>query len=125
MPKWLSDSSGAAMGSSRKGDTRQGTGDERRTYSPPSVPLCHLDLAMNQVNRRITLAERPEGYPTEAAFKLVEDKVPSPAAGQVLVRALYLSLDPYMRGRMSAAKSYATPIPIGGVIEGGIVGPVV
>lgn len=80
---------------------------------------------MNQVNRRVTLVARPDGYPTEATFKLVEDKVPSPGPGQVLVRALYLSLDPYMRGRMSDAKSYATPIPIGGVIEGGIVGPVV
>ena len=80
---------------------------------------------MNQVNRRITLASRPDGYPTEANFKLVEDKVPSPGPGQVLVRALYLSLDPYMRGRMSDAKSYAAPVPIGGVMEGGIVGPVV
>jgi NADPH-dependent curcumin reductase CurA len=80
---------------------------------------------MNQVNRRITLATRPDGYPTEATFKLVEDKVPSPGPGQVLVRALYLSLDPYMRGRISAAKSYAAPVEIGGVIEGGIVGPVV
>ncbi len=79
---------------------------------------------MNQVNRRITLAARPDGYPSEANFKLVEDKVPSPGSGQVLVRALYLSLDPYMRGRMSDAKSYAAPVPIGGVMEGGIVGRV-
>ncbi|MBI3516554.1 MAG: NADP-dependent oxidoreductase [Proteobacteria bacterium] len=80
---------------------------------------------MNQVNRRITLASRPDGYPTAANFKLVEDEVPSPGPGQVLVRALYLSLDPYMRGRMSDAKSYAAPVPIGGVMEGGIVGRVV
>ena len=79
---------------------------------------------MNQVNRRITLASRPDGYPTAANFKLVEDKVPSPGPGQVLVRAHYLSLDPYMRGRMSDAKSYAAPVPIGGVMEGGIVGRV-
>ena len=80
---------------------------------------------MNQINRRITLAARPDGYPAEANFKLVEDKVPSPGPGQVLVRALYLSLDPYMRGRMSDAKSYAAPVPIGGVMEGGIVGRVI
>ena len=80
---------------------------------------------MNQINRRITLAARPDGYPSEANFKLVEDKVPSPGPGQVLVRALYLSLDPYMRGRMSDAKSYAAPVPIGGVMEGGIVGRVI
>ena len=80
---------------------------------------------MNQVNRRITLAARPDGYPTEANFKLVEDKVPSPGPGQVLVRALYLSLDPYMRGRMSDAKSYAAPVEIGGTMEGGIVGRVI
>jgi NADPH-dependent curcumin reductase CurA len=80
---------------------------------------------MNQVNRRITLASRPDGYPSAANFKLTEDKVPSPGPGQVLVRALYLSLDPYMRGRMSDAKSYAAPVPIGGVMEGGIVGRVV
>jgi NADPH-dependent curcumin reductase CurA len=80
---------------------------------------------MNQINRRITLAARPDGYPAETNFKLVEDKVPSPGPGQVLVRALYLSLDPYMRGRMSDAKSYAAPVPIGGVMEGGIVGRVI
>src|SRR5258706_10440644 len=121
MPKWLSDRSGAAMGAS----TRMRTGDEGRPYSPLSSASCHLDPVMNQVNRRVTLVARPDGYRTEATFKLVEDTVPSPGPGQVLVRALYLSLDPYMRGRMSAAKSYATPIPVSGVIEGGIVGPVV
>ena len=80
---------------------------------------------MNQINRRITLASRPDGYPGEANFKLVEAPVPSPGPGQVLVRALYLSLDPYMRGRMSDAKSYAAPVPIGGVMEGAIVGRVI
>src|SRR5215470_7593612 len=108
------------MGPSR----RQRTDDGRRIYPPPSSVFCHLWSAMNQVNRRITLASRPDGYPTEANFKLVEDKVPSPGPGQVLVRAHYLSLDPYMRGRMSDAKSYAAPVPIGGVMEGGIVGRV-
>jgi NADPH-dependent curcumin reductase CurA len=80
---------------------------------------------MNQVNRRITLAARPDGYPTEANFKLVEDKVPSIGPGQVLVRTLYLSLDPYMRGRMSAAKSYAAPVELGATMVGGIVGRVI
>ena len=80
---------------------------------------------LNQVNRRITLASRPETYPTEANFKLVEEPVPAIGPGQALVRTLYLSLDPYMRGRMSAAKSYAPPVEIGATMVGGIVGKVV
>ena len=77
------------------------------------------------INRRITLAARPVGMPKGSDFSLVEEPVPEPRAGQALVRVLYLSLDPYMRGRMSAAKSYAAPVGIGGVMTGGAVGEVV
>ena len=77
------------------------------------------------VNRRILMAARPEGAPAESDFELVESAVPAPGDGQVLCRTIYLSLDPYMRGRMSAAKSYAKPVEIGGVMEGGAVSTVV
>ena len=77
------------------------------------------------VNRQITLASRPVGYPTESDFKLVESPVPQREEGQVLVQALWLSLDPYMRGRMREARSYAVPVQIGGVIVGGVIGRVI
>jgi NADPH-dependent curcumin reductase len=80
---------------------------------------------MPDTNLAILLKSRPAGAPTDADFELVERPVPAPAEGQVLVRARYLSLDPYMRGRMSDAKSYAAPVPIGGVMEGQTVGEVV
>jgi len=75
--------------------------------------------------RRIVLAVRPEGEPTNDHFRLETVPVPEPGPGQVLIRILWLSLDPYMRGRMSAAKSYAKPVEIGEVMEGGTVGEVV
>jgi hypothetical protein len=77
------------------------------------------------VNRRITLAARPVGFPEESDFVLVEEPVPEPAAGEVLVRSLWLSLDPYMRGRMSEARSYARPTELGEVMTGQVVGEVV
>jgi len=72
-------------------------------------------------NRRIVLAERPKGAPTQENFRLEETPVPTPAAGQVLLRTLYLSLDPYMRGRMNDAPSYAPPVAIDAVMVGGTV----
>lgn len=72
-------------------------------------------------NRRIVLASRPVGEPTTANFRLESAPIPVPAEGQVLLRALYLSLDPYMRGRMSDAKSYAAPVAIGAVMVGATV----
>ncbi|HWX39739.1 MAG TPA: NADP-dependent oxidoreductase [Blastocatellia bacterium] len=75
-------------------------------------------------NRQITLAARPVGYPNETHFKLVESPVPEPGPDQVLLRAIYLSVDPYMRGRMRDVKSYATPVAIGGVMVGGVVAKV-
>lgn len=77
------------------------------------------------VNRRILLAARPVGEPKDTDFRLVEEPVPAPGPGQLLIRTLWLSLDPYMRGRMSDAKSYATPVEIGQVMVGGAVGRVV
>lgn len=76
-------------------------------------------------NLQILLRRRPQGMPTPDDFEIVETPVPEPAEGEVLVRARYLSLDPYMRGRMSDAKSYAKPVEIGAVMEGQTVGEVV
>ena len=76
-------------------------------------------------NRQILLASRPAGEPTVDNFKLVETPVPELQDGQVLVRHHYLSLDPYMRGRMNEGKSYAQPQPLGEVMIGGTVGEVV
>ena len=72
-------------------------------------------------NLRVLLASRPAGEPTDDNFKLEEAALPKPANGEVLLRTLFLSLDPYMRGRMSDAKSYAEPVKIGGVMVGGTV----
>ncbi|MBB3211407.1 hypothetical protein FHW67_000655 [Herbaspirillum sp. Sphag1AN] len=77
------------------------------------------------INRRIVLASRPAAAPTPANFRLEETAVPVPGAGQFLLRADYLSLDPYMRGRMSDAPSYSPPVEIGGVMTGGTVSQVV
>jgi NADPH-dependent curcumin reductase CurA len=69
-------------------------------------------------NRQIRLAARPRGEPTPKDFRLVEAEVPEPGPGQMLLRTVYLSLDPYMRGRMNAGPSYAPPVEVGGVMEG-------
>jgi hypothetical protein len=76
-------------------------------------------------NRRIVLAARPAGEPADTDFRLEETDIPSPGDGQVLLRTLYLSLDPYMRGRMNAGPSYAPPVQIGEVMEGATVSEVV
>ena len=80
---------------------------------------------MADVNRQITLAARPVGFPKEADFKLVEGPVPSAGQGQGVAKTLFLSVDPYMRGRMSDAKSYAPPVQIGEVMVGGTVSRVI
>jgi NADPH-dependent curcumin reductase len=72
-------------------------------------------------NRRIVLARRPLGAPVSEDFRLEKVPVPEPAEGQVLLRTEYLSLDPYMRGRMNDAASYAEPVKIGEVMVGGTV----
>ncbi|WP_339897663.1 NADP-dependent oxidoreductase [uncultured Gilvimarinus sp.] len=76
-------------------------------------------------NRQLLLASRPEGRPTAKNFKLNEQPLPAPADGQVLLRTVFLSIDPYMRGRMSDAESYAAPVALGDVMVGGTVSRVV
>ena len=78
----------------------------------------------NTTNRRLVLRERPKGAPTESTLALNTTKVPSPSAGEMLLRTEFLSLDPYMRGRMSDAPSYAPPVKIGDVMVGGTVAQV-
>ena len=80
---------------------------------------------MNMINKQILLTSRPAGEATAANFTLVETPVPDLQDGQVLVKHHYLSLDPYMRGRMNDAKSYAPPQPLNAVMIGGTVGEVV
>ncbi len=70
---------------------------------------------------QIRLARRPVGEPDDGTYEVTHDEVPVPRDGQVLLRVVYLSLDPYMRGRMSAAKSYADPVEVGDVLMGGTV----
>src|SRR5713226_57283 len=80
---------------------------------------------MLQTNKRVTLAARPSGMPKESDFKLVETPVRQPGPGEILVRLLCVSVDPYMRGRMNDVKSYAPPVQIGEVMGGGAVGKVI
>src|ERR1700726_3451837 len=75
--------------------------------------------------KRIVLASRPVGEPKSSDFRIEEYALPTPGDGQVLLRTVWLSLDPYMRGRMSDGPSYAAPVPIGGVMEGGTVNEVI
>ncbi len=79
---------------------------------------------MANKNRRITLASRPSGFPKASDFHLAESPMLWPARGQVLVQTIYLSVDPYVRGRMSAAESYVRPLEIGELMPGGAVGRV-
>jgi NADPH-dependent curcumin reductase CurA len=80
---------------------------------------------MSAMNQQIRLKSRPAGEPTAANFELAQGPVPTAGDGEVLRRTIYLSLDPYMRGRMSDAASYATPVEIGGVMGGHTVSEVV
>ena len=81
---------------------------------------------MNQEsNRKVILKSRSDGYPELSNFGLVEEPIPQPKEGEVLIKAIWLSLDPYMRGRMRDVQSYAPPVQLGDVIVGGVVGRVV
>src|SRR5215831_17293345 len=77
------------------------------------------------VSREIRLKYRPVGLPSESDFELVTVSVPAPGAGEVLVRNLYMSVDPYMRGRMTDQQSYVQPFQMGQPLDGGCVGQVV
>ncbi|SPF56336.1 putative NADP-dependent oxidoreductase YfmJ [Candidatus Sulfopaludibacter sp. SbA4] len=79
---------------------------------------------MTATNKQIQLAARPTGFPNPTDFRLVESPMPEPAAGEFLVGVSYLSVDPYMRGRMNAARSYADPQKLDEVMGGGAVGKV-
>ena len=76
-------------------------------------------------NRKYALAKRPKGEPDNTTLRLETEEVPTPGKGQMLLRNEYLSLDPYMRGRMSDAPSYAAPVEIGAVMVGGTVAQIV
>ncbi len=80
---------------------------------------------MNGKNRQILLAARPTGWPDQSNFRLEETPIPEPAGGQFLARNIYMSVDPYMRGRMNDRKSYVSPFQVGQALEGGAVGQVV
>lgn len=79
----------------------------------------------DNTNRKFVLAKRPKGEPDGSTLRLEVEAIPTPAQGQMLLRNEFLSLDPYMRGRMSDAPSYAAPVAIGAVMVGGTVAKVV
>jgi NADPH-dependent curcumin reductase CurA len=94
---------------------------QRRLSLPPDN---RIDIIMEK-NQKIVLASRPTAWVEESNFRFEEAEIPAPGANQVLVRNRWLSLDPYMRRRMSDAKSYAAPVQIGAVMVGGTAGEVV
>jgi NADPH-dependent curcumin reductase CurA len=80
---------------------------------------------MSTPSREIHLAARPHGEPQETDFRVVDVEVPDPGAGEVLIRNTYISVDPYMRGRMNDVKSYVPPFALDAPMDGGAVGEVV
>ena len=82
-------------------------------------------MVNKQTNRQILLVKRPIGMPDESCFKLVTSSIPQPMNEQILLRTRFLSVDPYMRGRMNESKSYISPFQLNEVINGGIVGEVI
>jgi len=77
------------------------------------------------MNRQIILKSRPTGIPLKSNFEITEITTPSPQDGELLLKALYISVDPYMRGRMSEAKSYIPPFEVGKPLDGGVVAEVI
>ena len=80
---------------------------------------------MTETMQRVVLAARPQGAPKPTDFRLESCPIPTPGEGEILVKTIWLSLDPYMRGRMDDSKSYADPVQIGERMEGGAVGEVI
>ncbi|MFS8104359.1 NADP-dependent oxidoreductase [Lentzea alba] len=80
---------------------------------------------MTSTALEVRLASRPTGWPTEENFEIAEVEIPTPAEGQILVRNVVMSVDPYMRGRMNDVKSYVPPFQVGAPLDGGAVGEVV
>ncbi|MCM3111728.1 NADP-dependent oxidoreductase [Lederbergia lenta] len=79
---------------------------------------------MSMNNKQIILAKRPEGMPDSDTFSFIDKEIPSIDNGEVLIHTLYVSVDPYMRGRMADVKSYVPPFPVGEVLEGGVIGEI-
>ena len=77
------------------------------------------------VNRQVLLRRRPSGAPTPADFQIIESPIPEAREGEILCRTIYLSLDPYMRGRMNEGRSYAASVELGQVMVGGTVSQVI
>jgi NADPH:quinone reductase len=75
--------------------------------------------------KQILLSSRPEGVPANRNFKFIDTSIPKPNENEILIRTLYLSVDPYMRGRMQNVKSYVEPFKLNEVITGGVIGEVV
>ena len=104
---------------------------DRRTFTLASVislgamALSPLAVAATRKNKRIVLASRPIGKPTVGNFRVEEVAIPALAGGQVLLKTKFLSLDPYMRGRMNAGQSYAARVELNDVMVGGTVSEVV
>lgn len=90
----------------------------------PIVPHPAREEKLNEKNLRIVLASRPAGWVEPSNFRLEEAPVPEPGEGEALVRVKWLSLDPYMRGRMNEGRSYAARVELGEVMVGGTVGEV-
>ncbi|MFB9908733.1 NADP-dependent oxidoreductase [Allokutzneria oryzae] len=82
-------------------------------------------MTLPSTGTEVRLAARPDGWPTQETFTVTQAELPGVGAGQVLVRNLVMSVDPYMRGRMNDAKSYVPPFEVGKALEGGAVGEVV
>ena len=80
---------------------------------------------MSETMQRIALAKRPIGAPRRDNFRLERIEIPVLGNNDVLIEIEYMSLDPYMRGRMDDSKSYTAPVPVGGTMEGGAVGRVI
>ncbi|WP_439663065.1 NADP-dependent oxidoreductase [Lentzea sp. HUAS TT2] len=80
---------------------------------------------MTDTALEVRLASRPKGWPTEENFEIAEVEIPTPGEGQILVRNVVMSVDPYMRGRMNDVKSYVPPFQVGAPLDGGAVGEVV
>ncbi|WP_208592264.1 NADP-dependent oxidoreductase [Gracilibacillus suaedae] len=79
---------------------------------------------MNEKNKQILLVKRPKGTPDSDSFQVIESDIKQPENGEVLIRTLYVSVDPYLRGRMIDAPSYVAPFQLNEVIEGGVIGEV-
>src|SRR5690349_17446367 len=90
----------------------------------PHDPRGSRRPSMTDTNRRVLLKSRPQGEPTSANFDIVDAPIPDPQEGQYLSRTIWLSLDPYMRGRMAEAKGYAANVNLGDAMVGGTVGQV-